>query len=959
MSTIVNVAGSSYSVPSEGDSNWANDVSNLLIQLATSTKVLQSTSSNFPLTQDLSFGTNYGLKIQYIKSQATNPAGTGIVRLGNNESVAWRNSTNGADLSLKVNSSDLLEFNGSPIQAAMSVSDTSTVDLTLSSNTISADVKADSITNSHINSAAAIAYSKLALSNTIVNADVSASAAIAYSKLNLANSIVNADINSAAAISYSKLNLVGSIVNADINASAAIAYSKLALTNSIVNADISSSAAIAYSKLNLASSIVNADINASAAIEVSKLETLATEKLVVTNPSGKITTISTSAIEAGYLSGVTSAVQTQLDAKVPKSLTTTTGDMIYASGANTPARLAVGSSGQVLKSVGGLPTWATFSGGINYISSNPDAEADTSGWSTYADAAGTSPVDGTGGSPNSTWTRTTSSPLRGSASFLYTHNSGASRQGEGVSYAFTIDTSDKAKVMQISFDYMIASGTFVAGSSGVESDLTVWIYDVTNSTLIQPSSYKLFSNSSSIADKFNATFQTASNSTSYRLIIHNGTTSTAAFTAMFDNFNVGPSTYVYGTPVTDWEAITLTGSWSTNTSYSSKRRRVGDTREYQVTVTLSGAPNASSLSINLPETIDTSKITTSGNNILGKITVIDSGVSALLGNVAYNTSTSVLAQIENTAGTYTVPNSITNTVPITFGNLDTLYLTFSVPIAGLSSSVQMSDSTDTRVVDFVGYPSTNQALTANTTNVNLTTLKDSHGAWTGSTYVVPVSGDYDINCVVIQSSTNATYQVYLNSSVVRSIVTASTASHLAGSVFLPNLKAGDIISFRADTTSTILGLAQAGAWSIKRITGPSAIAATETIAASYWLSANQAVTANVSPINFDSKEFDTHNAVTTGASWKFTAPASGIYEMSIAGYCNTGGCYLYIWKNGTKIKWISYINNVGSTLGTGPQLIKLNAGDYIEFRGDTSVTIYGGTLDSTNVAKLSIKRIGN
>lgn len=62
----------------------------------------------------------------------------------------------------------------------------------------------------------------------IVNADVSASAAIAYSKLNLSNSIVNADINAAAAIAYSKLNLSASIVNADIAAAAAIARNKLA-----------------------------------------------------------------------------------------------------------------------------------------------------------------------------------------------------------------------------------------------------------------------------------------------------------------------------------------------------------------------------------------------------------------------------------------------------------------------------------------------------------------------------------------------------------------------------------------------------------------------------------------------------------------------------------------------------------------------------------------------------------
>jgi hypothetical protein len=242
-----------------------------------------------------------------------------------------------------------------------------------------------------------------------------------------------------------------------------------------------------------------------------------------------------------------------------------------------------GTAGQALKTDGaGTLSWGNASGGsggINYIS-NPDAETDTTGYATYADAAGTSPVDGTGGSPNSTWTRSTSSPLRDDASFVFTHNSGASRKGEGVSYDFSISAADKAKVLQISFDYIVGSGTFVAGTSSTDSDVTVWIYDVTNSTLIQPSSYKLLSNSSTIASQFNATFQTASDSTSYRLIFHVGSTSSSAFTLKFDNIKVSPSTYVYGTPITDWQAVTPTFTGlGTVTAIEVYSRRNGDSLE--------------------------------------------------------------------------------------------------------------------------------------------------------------------------------------------------------------------------------------------------------------------------------------------------------------------------------------------------------------------------------------------
>jgi hypothetical protein len=71
--------------------------------------------------------------------------------------------------------------------------------------------------------------------------------------------------------------------------------------------------------------------------------------------------------EIGYLDGVTSAIQTQIDAKTAKSTLTTTGDIYYASAANTPARLAIGSTSDVLTVVAGVPGWAApAAGGISF-----------------------------------------------------------------------------------------------------------------------------------------------------------------------------------------------------------------------------------------------------------------------------------------------------------------------------------------------------------------------------------------------------------------------------------------------------------------------------------------------------------------------------------------------------------------------------------------------------------------
>ena len=65
-------------------------------------------------------------------------------------------------------------------------------------------------------------------------------------------------------------------------------------------------------------------------------------------------------------SSIDSTLKTQIDAQIPDSLLTTTGDVIYASGASTPARLGIGSTGQVLTVAAGVPSWSTLSAAENW-----------------------------------------------------------------------------------------------------------------------------------------------------------------------------------------------------------------------------------------------------------------------------------------------------------------------------------------------------------------------------------------------------------------------------------------------------------------------------------------------------------------------------------------------------------------------------------------------------------------
>lgn len=111
-----------------------------------------------------------------------------------------------------------------------------------------ASITALSVVDGDINASAAIAFSKLA-SLTSAQLLVGSSGNVATSvaitgDIGITNAgltsitgdvIVNADVNSSAAIAYSKLNLSNSILNADINSSAAIAVSKLSAgTNDFV-----------------------------------------------------------------------------------------------------------------------------------------------------------------------------------------------------------------------------------------------------------------------------------------------------------------------------------------------------------------------------------------------------------------------------------------------------------------------------------------------------------------------------------------------------------------------------------------------------------------------------------------------------------------------------------------------------------------------------------------------------
>ena len=619
------------------------------------------------------------------------------------------------------------------------------------------------------------------------------------------------------------------------------------------------------------------------------------------------------------------------------------------------------------RQITGMTDIAGIYGLRNYIL-NPGAEINTSGWATYADAAGNIPVNGTGGSPNITWTRTTTTPLKNDASFLLTKDA-ANRQGEGVSYDFTIDTASQGKVLTMEFDYVINSGTFV-GSQNIStySDVIVYMYDVTNSQLIEPVSILLDGGPTGVYYHYKGTFQTNTNSTSYRFILHIATTSASAYTLKMDNFNIYPQYANSGTVVTDWQSFTPTFSgFGTTSNVSINYRRIGDSIEIMGSFQC-GTTAASAGSFTIPSglSIDTSKAYravavngvghwTSTNSTTQAISssdregllFFDGSATGTIYFAGSNGTTSNLFNKEN-------GSNVTNT-----NGVITVQCKF--PILGWSSSVVLSNETDVRVVAARYKSSAGQSVSSTPAILNFSTKDyDTHGAYSSGTYTCPFSGYYKVSGAVItvnvsiSSANTNNMKLYKNGAYIADmgVVTAQATvntTHALGGETTIFCNAGDTLAVYVDyATSTSLGTNDKQNWvSFERISGPSAIATGTIIAARYYDLGTGAVSSTLagSTTAYATKEYDTTGSYNTSNN-TYTAPVSGYYRITatdvISGTFVAGDTVsISVFKNGSahsqhnnRITAASTNNEYNITTDT----VYLLAGDTITIRHSSSGT---------------------
>ncbi len=605
----------------------------------------------------------------------------------------------------------------------------------------------------------------------------------------------------------------------------------------------------------------------------------------------------------------------------------------------------------------------------NLLGEKGHFEKNVVGWTGYADAAATTPVDMTGGSPTLTCTRTTSTPLSGSGSFLITKDA-ANRQGNGCSTPFTIDTKMKGKVLQISFDYAIASGTFV------DNDIDVWVYDVTNAALIAVAPYHL-KNHSLAADRLGMEFQTSSSSVSYRVGFHVASTSASAYTVKIDDMTVGQQAKLYGSPVTDWQTYTPTGTWVTNTTYTGNWRRVGDSMEISASVALTGAPTGN-FTLNIPSgySIDTTKSPAS-NPAYGIAYGFVAGTTRYSGTVRNNSSTSVQIVGPSTSAAWNA------TVPATFANGDLVQIYFTVPIVGWSSSAIMSSDAETRVVSLHASRTTSLSLTTGTiadlvfdsSSSAARKEGDTHGAYNTTTgvYTVQVPGWYYINagadCVVASGTQSATIDVTDTSNNLLTRLSGlngqTTFTLLMGSRTIL-LKAGDQFKIRVtitgttpsvygDTTSNLTTL------DVTRVSGPAQVAASESVNARYYASATS-ISGSLATVSWTTKDYDSHGAMSAGT---YTVPVAGKYQVN--SYIANSGTFILnttlimeIQKNGTVVSRAKYYAGGAVTQLEGgiSDAISCLAGDTLRIQISNSGT--SPVIVSSNSENwISITRVGN
>jgi hypothetical protein len=433
------------------------------------------------------------------------------------------------------------------------------------------------------------------------------------------------------------------------------------------------------------------------------------------------------------------------------------------------------------------------SGGINYITdSSSDFEIDTGSWATYADAAGTEPVDGTGGSATTTFTRTTSTPLRGAASGLLTKDA-ANRQGEGASIDFTIDKQDLGKSLFVSFDYE-------ASANYATDDVLPFIYDKDGAAL-----GVLYRSGSS--SRFTGRFVADSTNDDYRLILHIATTNAAAYTLKVDNFKVGPDTIINTEVTTKWKPYTATLTNLGNATQALEYRRIGDSIDIKGRVTIGSTLPTGNLTVSLPTGLT---FADSSNAAMGTATGSTNSPFFPLGSINRLSSTTFGVLTVGANAQWNATNPAT-WVAAHYFEIDMKGVEIAEWDNGILLSTTENFARSGKVIANITGSSTNLSIASAAFEVLDfdSVVKDDLGiVTTGASWKVtaPAKGEIQVNALAswgtFSNMTNSGLAIYKNGSFYKSLGEGGAATNPKGSAVV-DVEAGDYIDIRMTQTDSL------------------------------------------------------------------------------------------------------------------------------------------------------------
>jgi hypothetical protein len=567
--------------------------------------------------------------------------------------------------------------------------------------------------------------------------------------------------------------------------------------------------------------------------------------------------------------------------------------------------------------------------------------------------------------------------------------SGAAQYQGFISGELTIDREDLAKVLTGSFSYEVASPT-VNFSGTSAQDLEIWVYNTVSGAWTQPAGFRGM-NTSSGTGVVSFTFQTDSTAANnkYKIAVITQQTSATAYSVNFNDFSVGPTAVINGTPVTDWvDRGTITIASVSNPQPSKGTivvdkiymRRVGDSAQFryiynQSSAGASGGTGNYLFSLPAGMSFDSTKINITGNinSIIGNFGGRFSGGIDQYSGFAYpvnSTQFSVYLQFQRETGTTQGAGVLGSTIGTLSIAGDMIYnIDITAPIVGWSSNVQISSDTDTRVISAQAGCSTAFAYSA-TVPINFdTVVTDRSGSVTPSAtvwkFTAPVSGDYRVSTNLINGTGSISVILYKNGVSFRSLMSVTTTAITSASTTI-TLNAGEYIDVRGAGAATLVSGTTVNTISIERLSGPSVIAASETVAMTYTGTATGTLTTGST--NFlatvPTKVFDTHNAYASGL---FTVPVSGKYQVSAQLHINatyvggitTARCEIRQAGSATTAiigqqSWPSGASN-NPTRPNASIILNCIAGDTIGIYGGSD----GSSLSYGAQCSLSIERVGN